>query len=271
MDQPNAVDLSFIPTTLTVINGLLEEADVAEVKGDRATEHTKLMDAGAHARVALRKLHDLPLWDQLRAERQERLRQWKDLGLPVVVRLLEDLGYKRPPPARELIDLGDDALRVAAGFPAAQEADPISQAQDAISDLEKELERLMKSERFHRKLRVGIRKACGALAKGFGAVVLAKTADAGIHYLPQAEALLREWIGDAARLMPSLSMALVAGVVREIRGLDSVADRTSRGDERRTSREDRERVTAHRNQHRPAPQDTSPRANRGKSGPRGER
>src|SRR6266487_807228 len=123
MDQTTPVNVSFIPKALTVIHGLLHEADVAQAMGDKAKEHDKLSEAGAQARVALQELHGLPLWDQLRAERQLRLQQWEDLGLPVIARLLEELGYKPPPPAQDLIDIGNEAVRAAAGLPDQEKPD----------------------------------------------------------------------------------------------------------------------------------------------------
>ena len=42
--------------------------------------------------VALEELHDHPLWDGLRQERQHQLQQWQGFGLPVVDKLLVELG-----------------------------------------------------------------------------------------------------------------------------------------------------------------------------------
>jgi hypothetical protein len=226
MDQAEAIDLSFIPKTITAINEALHKAAIANKLGDAKTERKELLLAGAQARVALTDLHDHPLWDGLRREQQRFRQQWQDLGLPVAAKLLVALGCKPPESARDLIDLGNRTLDRAVGVTDPDIEDPITQAQFAISALDALLGELMASMQHSDKLRAALGTACKVLATTLVAAIL----DPAVRELIQqagepAAGLLRELLRHAGDALPSLSMAFVVGLVKEATRYDPDDDR----------------------------------------------
>jgi hypothetical protein len=213
MNQADAIDLSFIPTAINEIHRLLHEAAVAEKEDDSKRERAALIRAGAEAMVALEKLQDHPLWEELRQERQRQLQQWQDLGLPVVDKLLVELGYKPPPPAKSLIEVGDTSLRLTVGLPDPEGADPITKAQQAISDLIELIGELMGS--IHNKiiLKNLLEKTSKALAGTLVAAIVIPAVQAGVRTVsPPAAELLRNLVDHVGHILPALSMGLVADI-----------------------------------------------------------
>jgi hypothetical protein len=232
MNQADAIDLSFIPTAINEIHRQLHEAAVAEKEGDHRQQRVALVRAGGEAMVALEELRDHPLWEELRQEQQRQLQQWQDLGIPVVDRLLVELGYKPPPPAKSLIDIGNTTLRLAVGLPdpeKAQATDPITLAQQAISKLYDLIAELMKSIRNMARLKEGLRRVCKALAGTLVAAIVIPAVQVGVREIsPHAAELLRELLDHAAHMVPSLSMVLLAGIADEVDGLQREVDQRSR-------------------------------------------
>jgi hypothetical protein len=232
MNQADAIDLSFIPTAINEIHRLLHEAAVAEKEGDPKRERAALVRAGGEAMVALEELHDHPLWNELRQEQQRQLQQWQDLGLPVVDKLLVELGYKPPPPAKSLIDIGNTTLRLAVGLPdpeKAQATHPITLAQQATSDHHDLIADLMKSNQNMAKLKEGLRRVTKTLVGTLVAAIVIPAVQVGVRKVsPHAAELLRELLDHAAHMVPSLSMVLVAGIADEAYGLQREGDQQSR-------------------------------------------
>jgi hypothetical protein len=239
MNQANAIDLSFIPTAINEIHRLLHEAAVAEKEEDSKRERAALVRAGAEAMVALEELRDHLLWDEMRQERQRQLQQWQDLGLPVVDKLLVELGYKPPPPAKSLIDVGDTTLRLAVGLSDPEGADPITKAQQAISDLIELIGELMGSIHNNIILQDRLRKVCKALAGTLVAAIVIPTVQAGVREVsPDAAELLRSLLDHVGHILPALSIGFVAdaaprgGAVRPTTGPRVAAD-PGRGSDQR--------------------------------------
>lgn len=213
MSQADAIDLSFIPSAINKIQRLLHEADIAEKEDDSKREREVLIRAGAEAMVALEQLRDHSLWEELRQERQRQLQQWQDLGLPVVDKLLVELGYKPPPPAKSLIDVGDATLRQAVGLPDPEGVDPIAKAQEAISDLIELIGQLMGS--IHNKiiLKHLLERTCKGLAGTLVAAIVIPAVQAGVREVgPDAAELLRNLLDHVGHILPALSMGLVADI-----------------------------------------------------------
>jgi hypothetical protein len=213
MSQADAVDLSFIPTAINEIHRLLHEAAVAEKEKDSKGERVALIRAGAEAMVALETLRDHPLWEELRQERQRQVQQWQELGLPVVDKLLVELGYKPPPAAKSLIEVGDSTLRLAVGLADPEGADPISKAQEAISDLIERIGELMGSIHNKTLLKNLLQRTSKALAGTLVVAIVIPAVQAGVRTVsPDAAELVRNLVNHVGHILPALLMGLVADV-----------------------------------------------------------
>ena len=196
------IDLSFLPRALNELNGYLHTADAALRVGER---NEALVKAGLTACAALRKLRDHPkLWDQLRERREYQVQQWQDLRIPdTLADLLRELGYIPPPPAEELVDVGDQALR--------QTVDAIRQARKAISELHDAIDKLTKSQRNRQRLMTYLGGARQTLAAAVVATAVLPGVEAGIHTVaPHAAELIHELVERAGAALSSLSIGLIA-------------------------------------------------------------
>jgi hypothetical protein len=133
-DPQGSVDIAYLARALGDIDDLLQRADrEPDPDKQRALE----LRAGQRSCEALSRLEQHEhLWQALREQYQQRVRDWEDLGPPVVKELLQALGYTPADGGADLEDLivlGGQVLQETAGLQASD--DPVATARRVIWEL----------------------------------------------------------------------------------------------------------------------------------------
>jgi hypothetical protein len=210
--QPPPIDITYLADALVRIDGDLHRATVDP---DPAEQEQALIRAGMIGCAALTRLRDdQELWARLHTLHQD-LQQWRDVQGLLVARLLTALRHSQPEPAQTLVRTANTLLQEAAGFPAPQREDPVTEAQELIDELSFLICALEKLAHRRQWWMGTARATLRLLGAVFLAAVALPGAQAGLREVaPHAVDLLRELAEHVGQALPSLSMSALVTSTR---------------------------------------------------------